>query len=82
VLPQIFFFTQNLPMQEPETSGGINQENPVRKNKELANQDAAERQIRWITTEGEDPIRHKLIGLVRIYAHPEAFPKGHQGPQQ
>jgi len=81
MLPQIFFFTQNLTVKKPETRERINQENPVRQNQELADQDKGEPHINRIAAVCKDSVRHKFVWAARIYANPKTFSKRNEAPQ-
>jgi hypothetical protein len=80
MLPQIFFFTQNLTVKKPETGERINQKCPVRQNQELADQDKGEPHINRIAAVCKDSVRYKFAWAACIYANPKTFSKRDEAP--
>src|SRR5262245_16884487 len=67
--------------EKPKACEHINQENPVRENQELADQDKGEPHINRIAAVCKDSVRYKFAWAARIYANPKTLTKRNEAPQ-
>jgi hypothetical protein len=60
---QIFFFAQDLTVNQPHGRNEINQADPIWKYEKFANQDHRKRDIDGIAAKGKNAVHDKLVGL-------------------
>jgi hypothetical protein len=83
VMPlQIFFFAQDLTVDQPRGRNEINQADPIWKYQKFANQDHRKRDIDGIAAKGENAIHDELVRMIGVDANPEALLERNQTPQQ
>src|SRR6266511_3322028 len=83
VMPaQIFFFAQDLTVEQPCGRDQINQTYPIWEDEEFSNQDNRKGHINGIATESENAVGYESVGMVSVNAHSKALPKGNQAPQE
>jgi hypothetical protein len=73
-------FPQNLTVEQPYARANIDQENPIGKNQELAQQDEGECDINGITAQTKNAGRYKVVGMLGIDANTKTPPEGDQAP--
>jgi hypothetical protein len=56
-------------MEQPDTGSEIDQQNPIREDQELAQQDITKRHVNRIATERKDACGDEFIGMRDIDAH-------------
>jgi len=83
VMPaQIFFFAQDLTVEQPCRRAQINQSYPIWEDEEFSYQDNREGHIDGITTESKNAVGYESVGMVSVNADSKALPKGNQAPQK
>src|SRR5262249_26666738 len=83
VMPaQIFFFAQDLTVEQPRGRAQSNQSCPIREDEEFSGQDNRKGHINGIATESKNAIGYESIGMVSVNADSKALPKGNQAPQE
>jgi hypothetical protein len=79
---QIFFFAQDLTVEQPCGRDQINQTYPIWEDEEFSNQDNRKGHINGIATESKNAVGYESVGMVSVNAHSKALPKGNQAPQE
>ena len=83
VMPaQIFFFAQDLTVEQPCGRAQSNQSCPIREDEEFSDQDNRKGDINGIATEGKNAVGYESVGMVSVNADSKALPKGNQAPQE
>jgi hypothetical protein len=83
VMPtQIFFFAQDLTVEQPCGRDQINQTYPIWEDEKFSNQDNRKGHINGIATESKNAVGYESVGMVSVNAHSKALPKGNQAPQE
>src|SRR5262249_27581148 len=82
MLAQIFFFAQNLTVEQPGGRAQINQSYPIWEDEEFSNQDNRKGHVNGIATESKNAVGYEPIGMVSVNADSKALPKGNQAPQE
>lgn len=65
------FFTQNLPVEEPDTCKKIDKEEPIGEDEEKSNQLQSKCNIERIAAHRKRPMRNQLIWSLLINSYPE-----------
>jgi hypothetical protein len=79
---QIFFFAQDLTVEQPCGRAQINQSYPIWEDEEFAYQDHRKGHIDGIATESKNAVGYESVGMVSVNAYAKALPKGNQAPQE
>jgi hypothetical protein len=79
---QIFFFAQDLTVEQPCGRDQINQTYPIWEDEEFSNQDNRKGHINGIATESKNAVGYESVGMISVNAHSKALPKGNQAPQE
>jgi hypothetical protein len=79
---QIFFFAQDLTVEQPCGRDQINQTYPIWEDEEFSNQDNRKGHINGIATESKNAVGYESVGMVSVNPHSKALPKGNQAPQE
>ena len=79
---QIFFFAQDLAVEQPCGRAQINQSYPIWENEEFSYQDSRKGHISGIATESKNAVGYESVGMVSVNADSKALPKGNQAPQE
>jgi hypothetical protein len=74
MLLQKFFFAQDLAVEQPEGSQQVDQQDPMRKNQELADQNERKSDIDGVAAESKNSAGDELIGVLAVDADAEALP--------
>src|SRR5262249_6918147 len=83
VMPgQIFFFAQDLAVEQPYGRAQINQSYPIWEDEEFSYQYNRKGHINGIATESKNAVGYESIGMVSVNANSKALPKGNQAPQE
>src|SRR5262245_8618380 len=83
VMPgQIFFFAQDLAVEQPCGPAQINQSYPIWEAEEFSYQDSRKGHINGIATESKNAVGYESVGMVSVNADSKALPKGNQAPQE
>jgi hypothetical protein len=83
VMPlEIFFFAQDLTVDQPRDRNEINQADPIWKYQKFANQDHRKRDIDGIAAKGENAIHDELVRMIGVDADSEALLERNHAPQQ
>ena len=79
---QIFFFAQDLTVEQPCGRAQINQSYPIWEDEEFSYQDNRKGHINGIATESKNAVGYEFVGMVSVNADSKALPKGNQAPQE
>src|SRR5262249_54180954 len=83
VMPgQIFFFAQDLTVEQECGRAQINQSYPIWEDEEFSYQDNRKGHINGIATESKNAVGYEPVGMVSVNADSKALPKGNQAPQE
>jgi len=82
MLIQIFFFAQDLTVEQPCGGAQINQTYPIWEDEEFSNQYNRKGHINGIATESKNAVGYEPIGMVSVNADSKALLKGNQAPQE
>src|SRR5262245_60475547 len=77
---QEVLFAQNLAMEQACGRSEINQAYPIREYQKFAEEDHCKCHINGIAAESKNTVHDEHVGMISVYADPEALPEGNQTP--
>ena len=75
VISHVFFFTQNLTVEQPRGGNQIDQQDPVREHQELTQQENPECNIDGVAAKTKDAGRHKFVRVIPVNSNAKALPE-------